>query len=458
MNEENRKNHHLNLFHFYGKSKKQFLEDNLTRGLAICLENDPILLDRFLRAILKENFDNLFRTVGGSDNLMINVQERAKDFEGVQTVFGVPLTTRELSGFEDSEPQGVDNPITDLSIQINDNLILVEVKRTKEDCRSQLQNQVEKMNETIDGDLVITYEEEFKWGTLMDLYRHTLNFQREVKSVNLFTYDYYHFVKRQYPAWFENVPFGEISFPSNIKDNPKLKELIEVRLNVIKEKMLEIWNKERGRKDDLVYNRANIPVPDYNWVDEINIEPIVDDGHKYIAVKVWPGDTKHQGSSIYQSDKTFDWPKKISGYEFVVQPYLKFSGRGGLCWIHTKQISDVDTHKRSFFKKYTGRWTRKNNDSIWEKKNADWIDFDKILNKVNGVEKTWQKESEFDEKIQNSNRTVFNVSTGFEIEVRIPYSNAQEIDGHQSDPTPMAQELKTVSEELLQELSRQFSE
>lgn len=456
MIKEEQKNNHLNLFHFYGEKGKQYLEDNLTRGLAICLENDPILLDRFLRKIMKKNYGKLFKTEGEKNNLIIDVQKRAATFEGVQTVFGVPLTTQELNFDTQNDPKGVENPITDLSIQIGDQLILIEVKRTAEDCRKQLKNQIEVMIKANDENVEIKEVDTFSWGLLMEIIRHTLKFENEVSHRSIFSSDYYQFIKRQFPSWFANIPFKEILFPDNLKERQKEKELLEVRLNLIKQKMLEVWNKEKNSDDELVFNRANIPVNDYSWVDEINIEPSIDDqtGDKFIAVKVWPGDTKTQGYSIFKKGRRFEWPDQIHEYGFRVQPYLKFSHMQGLCWINTKDKENPITHTKEFFDRFTGKWNRVN-DNGWVKNGASWEEFDQIMEEVNDSEQDWKVASEFNSKIEKSQRSYFYVSTGFAIEVRMPYSVAQKLDNNKEE-NPIVKELKDVSESLLEKLKNNF--
>ncbi|REL24814.1 hypothetical protein DYD21_16775 [Rhodohalobacter sp. SW132] len=459
MSREEQKNNHLNLFHFYGEKGNQFLEDNLTRGLAICLKNDPILLDRFLRTIMKGYYDDLFKTEGEKTNLIINVQQRAGTFEGIQTVFGVPLTTQELDFETEISPKGVDSPITDLSIQIGDQLILIEVKRTAEDCRKQLQNQIDVVSKANDENVNVEDVGTFSWGVLMDLIRHTLKFENEVSHRSIFTSDYYDFIKRQFPSWFANIPFREISFPDNIEESPKEKELLEVRLNLIKQEILNIWNKKSNVDDELVFNRANIPVHDYNWVDEINIEPSIDKvtSEKFISLKVWPGDTKTQGYSIYKKGKTFEWPPYIFNkkYKFRIQPYLKFSHMQGLCWVNTKDKTNPKTHTKEFFDRFTGKWKR-DKQKGWIKNKASWDKFDQILEEVNDSEHDWKTASKFNSRIEESQRSYFYVSIGFAVEVRMPYGIARELDIN-GDDNPIVEELKKIAETLLEKLNDQFA-
>jgi hypothetical protein len=455
------KNQHLNLFHFYGQYGIQYLEDNLTRGLAICLENDPILLDRFLRKILGEDFKHLFKTEGEKTELFINVQQLAKTFEGIQAVYGVPLTTKELEYDGTSAPKGAENPRTDLSIQIGDQLILIEVKRTAEDCREQLKNQIKSIRQQNDENLIEKNVEKISWGKIMELIRFTLKYESEVSTPNLFSQHFYEFVKLQFPSWFENIPLREIHFPDDFASQPKLREHIEVRLNIIKQQLLDMWNKERQSDAELVFSRANIPVTNYSWVDEINIEPVqkVNSAEKFIALRMWPGDTKNQGNFIFSTTHSFKWPEYIykREYQFVVKPYIKFSHMQGLCWVWTEDLNNPVTHTKEFFWKYAGKWNR-NQQGEWTRKGAKWEEFNNALEQVIAAGYNWKRISEFNQKLQQSQRSYFYVSIGFAIEVLIPYHIAQQVDGRKTnDKNDFALELKIVADQLLDTLDKQFS-
>jgi hypothetical protein len=317
--------------------------------------------------------------------------------------------------------------------------------------------------ESNDGDVNQKKVKEFSWSNLMDLIRHTLKYEADVCSENLFTKDYYNFIKNQFPSWFPNIPFSQIEFPDDLGAKPKLKEHLEVRLNVIKQKMLEIRNEEKGTEDELVYNRANIPVPDYSWVDEINVEPVYDSetGEKFIALRIWPGDTKTQGYSIFRKGKNIEWPSHIynEAYQFLVNPYIKFSHMKGLCWVWMKNNKNPKTHTKQFFDKYAGKWKRTEQGKWTKGSGGSWEEFDQIIEEVNEEEKDWKISSEFKDKIANSQRSYFNVSLGFAIEVRIPYHDAQKTDsGRETGASDMAKELYEVSKELLQKVDRLFSE
>lgn len=446
------RNEHLNLFQFYGDGNKEYYENNLTRGLALCLENDPILLDRFLREILTEERENLFTT----EEILIDVQNRTSQLTNVNRLIGIAMTADELPEESPENSIDTDDPRTDLTIQIDETLIIVEVKRNEVDCRAQLINQMQRVAQYNELEIHNYDPKNYSWKDVMKLMRHSIKFQKTVNNVNRFTNDFYQFIKRKHPVWMGPIKLNEISFPKTTDSNNL--EFIEIRLNFLKQKILDKWNKEKGLEKELVYDRANIPVTEFGWVDEINIEPETYDGKNYIAVKIWPGDTKTQGYSIFRNDKPFNWPEIISGANIKVNPYLKFAHRQGLCWIFLNDKTNPQTHKKDFFYKYTGKWTREEIGSVWEHKGAKWSDFDNILENVSREGVEWKVSSGWKEKIQDSNRSYFNVSTGFAISALIDYKEAQGLDAGSSDNFyPLADKLKEVSENLLKELDREFS-
>ncbi len=449
-------NDHLNIFHFYGNNDEQYYENNLTRGLAICLENDAVLLDRFLRNVINKTENKIFPI----QEIRINVQKKASQLTNIDKLIGVAMTAEELSEKSPDKSIETGNPVTDLTIQINDTLIVIEVKKNKQDCRAQLINQLERIAKI--NELPSTEFEpiNYSWEDVMALIRNTLKFQKNINSKNRFTDDYYQFIKRKHPAWLGAIKLNEIRFPKNLENDTiesTQKELIEVRLNVLKKKILESWNKEKGLNQELVYERANLPVSEYSWVDEVSIEPETN-GNNYIAIKIWPGDTKTQGYSIFNTNRPFEWPKRIEGSDFRVIPYIKFAHRQGLCWINLKDKSNPITHTGDFFYKYTGKWNRDEaNPNQWIHQGANWSEFNNILKDITpGGD--WKKISGWDDKIQDSNRSFFNISVGFAISVLLKYKQAQKLDGDSTTHHyPLAEKLKTTSEKLLEKVNNQFN-
>jgi hypothetical protein len=47
-------NRHLNIFNFFNGSNLDYLEDNLSRGFALCLKYDSVFLDKVLKSVLSE--------------------------------------------------------------------------------------------------------------------------------------------------------------------------------------------------------------------------------------------------------------------------------------------------------------------------------------------------------------------------------------------------------------------
>jgi len=113
------------------------------------------------------------------------------------------------------------------------------------------------------------------------------------------------------------------------------------------------------------------------------------------------------------------------------EPYLKFSHfNSGLFWLVTRDYFH-DTHNYNFFQQFSKRWKKEN-----------WGIFKSELNKIIP---NWYAvdRCEWINKIENSNRTYFDLSVGIYISVYIPYSFAQEKDNSYTD-SDFAKEIKDV--------------
>ena len=78
----------------------------------------------------------------------VNFQKRVSDFSCPDNIVGVSLTAKKGLGETWDNTQNretTDDPITDISIEFNDTIIIIEVKRTDEDCNGQLKEQISKI-------------------------------------------------------------------------------------------------------------------------------------------------------------------------------------------------------------------------------------------------------------------------------------------------------------------------
>jgi hypothetical protein len=75
---------HLNLFRTFSQNEdKQHLEDNLSRALVLCLKNNALFYQSFLKTILnKTDYDYLFSHYNDNDRIEIDIQRRATELDG----------------------------------------------------------------------------------------------------------------------------------------------------------------------------------------------------------------------------------------------------------------------------------------------------------------------------------------------------------------------------------------
>jgi hypothetical protein len=87
-------NTHLNLFRTYTKENRQYqLENDLTRALAISLQEDSLFLHEVLNSILEENMmGQLFNDGSNSNNIDIQIQVNNTNITEVDQIFAVSLS------------------------------------------------------------------------------------------------------------------------------------------------------------------------------------------------------------------------------------------------------------------------------------------------------------------------------------------------------------------------------
>lgn len=136
---------HLNIFTPFSENAR---ENNLTRALILILQREPLFFSMFLEKIIGHGLDESLL----KEEVEFNTQKLCKDFnlEGIDKIYGVTLNTDK---YEENieESRETENPITDISIQLGNILIIIEVKRHGEDPREQLNNQIKKINKTNRG-------------------------------------------------------------------------------------------------------------------------------------------------------------------------------------------------------------------------------------------------------------------------------------------------------------------
>jgi len=146
------------------------IEDNLSRALVLCLQNNTLLLHEFLKTIFSETnqkglYGTIFTDITELDNLKMDIQVTMNNINTEEfskifaiTISGIPL---DMSNFFTYKPNPSKSHITDIFISINDIAFVIEVKRNNDDCRSQLYQQVATITEEVTEENVFPLD--FNW-------------------------------------------------------------------------------------------------------------------------------------------------------------------------------------------------------------------------------------------------------------------------------------------------------
>lgn len=425
---------HLNIFDFFNNNDSEFYEDNLSRGFALCLKYDTVLLDNVLRNILDSKiYSELFNTDYPDYKINIDLQRKPAELEGFTKIVAVACSASEIdiNKIERLEPRTTSNPETDLCLEINDTCIIFEFKRTCEDCSAQLKGQAELVRKK-SPNIEIVYVD-FNWKKIVKVMLNVLSLQRQINSENQFTVDFVRFLEKRHPDWFPSRILKNISFPKTDEDpnnyylNDRLNQLKSQIANQIKDADI----KEISGK----YYRLVLSV-NWGWANEVHIESSRLKSDNSISILIYLGDTKGQGWHLFKPNrKAINWPSKINEFELEHEPYLKFSHfNSALFWYCPSEEEYKKTHYREFFEKTCGRYQK-----------YQWADFEKSLNEI---APGWQDRcKEYNLKIRSSNRSYFDLSFGVLLTLHIPYQKAQNIDISELD-SPFAKVLREIILEM----------
>jgi hypothetical protein len=412
-------NKHLNLFHFFNSNENEYIEDNLSRGFALCLKYDTVLLDKILNSVLGDSiYKSLFNTDYPDYTVNIDLQKKASRFSGFDYIYAIACSPFEISTetMHQIEARNTDSPITDVSIEINNLCLIFEFKRNMEDCSAQLKSQAEKIKELCSDESEIKYVD-LNWKKIIKIILNTLSLQRQINTENQFTSDFAKFIEKRFPEWFPQRILENISFPINEHDPNNY--YLNSRLDQIKDQVANVLNVETSETGGRYY-RKFISV-NWGWANEVHIEANNGKENNYISIKIYLGDTKAQGWNLYKSNKdTIKWPASIQKFELQSLPYFKFSHfNSGLFWYCPNQEGYNKTFNRDFFANIAGR-----------KKKESWGQFEETMNTHFP---NWISDCYYKEKIINSNRTYFDLSMGILLTVNIPYLTAQNLDNKEGD-------------------------
>lgn len=429
-------NRHLNIFNFFNGSNADYLEDNLSRGFALCLKYDSVFLDRILKAVLTEKkYDELSNSDSPDYRIEIDLQTRVGELGDFGHIVAVACSGIEIVDFETVAPRDTGNPETDVSITINDTCILFEFKRTGEDCAAQLKCQAERLKLNCPDAAPIEYRD-LSWNKIVRILLDNSSLEGQSRDENLFTSDFAKFLEN-FPEWFPTSLLANVPFPQtgDVYNHYHLNS----RLNQIK---TQVYGPERTKVYSGRFNRLAIKA-NFFWIDEVNVEPVAAGGENFIAVKFHVGDTKQQGQSFFRKNPLgLDFPDKIGGYLAGAEPYLRFAHlNSSRLWIRPTLEESQKTHNLAFLNQYAGRHWRE-----------DWTTVQNTLDRVvpGWANKcflpNWTAPCEWDEIFTNTNRNHFDFSMGTLLTVYMPYEECQKLDDSELE-SELAVRIRTIIEE-----------
>lgn len=446
-------NTHLNIFKRYSSYnqsnnlKEEELENNLTRSLAITLQEDPLLFYAFLQEVISD--EELKKILNNTEiEIDINIQTKASEISDFEKIIAVSLTDLEIqpdSSWSRTTNKIEEKLICDLIIKINDIIIVIEVKRDKTDCTEQLYKQISKILENdenlyakfnnTDQELVIS--KHLNWRKLIELVDRTLLFQKVTGNINRFTQDFIDFACSHNPNWIPS---------KNINSCGQDKNLIERRLKLAVNSLKEDL---RNDKNDRISLKL-----DKEWAQEILLN-IDDEGN--LDISIYPGNTKTQGAKLFKQNISFAKELKFNKiknyckepYKVVISYHIKLTSFQkyftGL--VFTKKDLKTDISKfytENNFRKFTGRI-----------KKEKWIDIENLFNNYFKEEYKWKEKIYWKEKITQTKKTVFDLSFGYKLNIHIPLKTLEEYD-KQDDMTQLIEfikEMRNCIEEQIEELN-----
>lgn len=413
-------NKHLNLFRTYAKKERTYqLENDLTRALAICLQEDALFLHEVLQFIFDGDarYNKLFQDINKQPELNISIQKNAQSIEGYKHIYAVSLSQAEMVNFWDQSRVDEYDPICDLVLTINDVCIVVEAKRDGIDCTAQLYNQIfnilRKDNLSLTECKDMVTDRDLNWKRLMTIAVKVSSFEKMSGNKNRFLADFIQLVRDHNPEWLPATPIASLS--------PKSCNAIYRRIRIA----VEAFEAARDNLKLLTYNDRLGTNFSKGWADEVLYEACPETGD--LVASIYPGNTKTQGRHIFHKDPEFSTDILLNGqsYPLSIGYHVKFSGQAyvsGLWFDDRKMKKNLYTHE--IFKNKTGRYTKE-----------IWSDIEELLDEHLSYD--WREQCEWQMKILDSNRTVINMAIGYVITLTIPKEALDKLDTQIHDTTQL---------------------
>lgn len=415
-------NSHLNIFKTYTNSNRTYqLENDLTRALAISLQEDSLFFHEVFKEILKGTnlYNDLFESIESETSININIQQKASQITNFDHIFAISLSESSISDFWEQTHNKNYDPICDLVIQINNIVLVFEAKRDSVNCTAQLYNQIlniinkenepQVFNKENYGEVITPFD--FNWPRLMAIAVKVLSFEKTVNSQNRFLTDFISLVKQHNFRWLPEPSISALQstnqqairrrFDSTLDEIAKHTEVN--RLNYLDRLGLEFYKP---------------------WAKEIlfNIKSNGD-----LGVSIYPGNTKDQGYSLFVNNPKFNKTLKILGNEYTTHYHYHIKFTSFQRYFQGLYFSDSDLKKPLYtkenFEKYTGR----------KKRGIQWQQIETLLNDTLNYD--WKKQCDWQDSVIDSGKNQFDISFGYEVHIEILFERLKELDQNPTDLT-----------------------
>lgn len=402
----------MNLFEHYTQNGCIPIENNISRILARILNDNIYIFNSFINKINEKCKVSLgVVETEYSVDFQRNVSDI--DIDYYNHIIGVALTAEELQETENIDAETNKNLITDIIIEhFKDTLIIIEVKRTNENCMYQLDKQIQ----SIINDKDIKYEKvSMKWEDIVEILG---NYIKLSKQQDIVVEDYYNYLKHYYKKW----------FPVTSLDKCDSQEFIDNRIETLLQNIQNISNNE------LEVDKKWVKVKEWGWTKHIDVSA----ENEYLYLKMWPGDSGQQFYNLIPKTSLKFVIEPINYLELKVRnaiikvesnvkPYLKVSDAFA-GWIVSgdldKQFYKEKADYTNIFSNLHGKWNRNdgNKNFIRDNRNfLDEIDSIKLLNKEYFIDRVQHI-------LNNTNRTQIIISLGFYVEFKISMEELKKVD------------------------------
>lgn len=426
-------NSHLNIYKFYTKEDREYqLENDLTRALAITMQEDNLFFYEILREIMGTELVSSIFSHTETDNFFdISIQVNSKHINDFEKIIAVSLTENEMSveRFWKSKNLSEYDPICDIVIRLRNIVVIIEAKRNAVDCTEQLFNQtynvvLRENHNSSNGKIEISSVDilekmkikvlpiDLNWKKLLVMATKILSFQKTVGNLNRFTADFVSLVTGHNPGWLPEVSISELG----MSDNSQIVRRISSSINSLD--IQSIYEK-------LPYNDRLGLKFDKSWAQEI-IFNVSDMGE--LVATVYPGNTKTQGYHIFGNDVKIAENINIGSLNLEVEKnyHIKLTSFQkyftGL-WFSDDDLIEKNLYSLSNFTKYSGRKCR----------GKDWSDIELLFDSHFAIEFNWREKISWEKQILKSGKSQFDLSFGYELSVYIPFDELKKIDSVRSN-------------------------